>query len=94
MMTRRAKEDDMELERAIEKLDKYFKRFDNGKAQKIEPAHVEKVIRKLETKAELLRAEIAETEKEAKKTRLERKLDTLREQKERAHWLMDQISES
>lgn len=84
----------MGLESVIEKLDKYFKRFDKGKAQKIKPAHVEKVIDKLEAKADLLRAELAETEKESKKSRLERKLDMVREQQKRARWLKKELSNS
>lgn len=81
----------MGLESAIEKLDKYYKRLDRGKAKKIKSSHVEKVILKLEAKAAVLRSEIAETEKEAKKQRLERKLEMVREQQKRARWLAENI---
>ena len=82
----------MELESAIEKLDTYFKRLKKGKAQKIKPDHVKKVLGKLEAKERHLRAELAETEKPDKKRRLKRKLELVREQKDRAHWLRDKIS--
>ncbi len=81
----------MGLESAVEKLDKYFKRLEAGKAQKIKPAHVEKVIQKLEAKAQLLRAELAETDKASKKQRLERKLEMVQEQQDRARWLETKI---
>lgn len=84
----------MGLESAIEKLDKYFKRLDQGKAQEIKPSHVEKVISKLEVKARLLRTELAETDKESKKRRLERKLELVREQQDRARWLQEKIGNS
>ena len=82
----------MGLERAVEKLDKYFKRLEKGKAQKIKPSHIEKVIRKLEAKAGLLRAELAETDKDSKKQRLERKLEMVQEQQDRARWLETKIA--
>lgn len=81
----------MEFESAVEKLDKYFKRLEKGKAQKIKPTHVEKVIRKLEAKALILRAELDETDKASKKQRLERKLEMVGEQQERARWLATKI---
>ena len=77
----------------IEKLDKYFGRLKKGKAQKIKPDHVERVIRKLEAKAEVLRAELAETEKESKRDRLQQKLEMVRVQQDRARWLQKEISE-
>ena len=49
----------MGLERATEKLDKYFARLEKGKVQKIKPAHVAKVKQKLEAKAQLLQDEIS-----------------------------------
>jgi molecular chaperone GrpE (heat shock protein) len=83
----------MGLESATEKLDKYFKRLEKGKAQKIKPNHVEKVKQKLEAKAQLLQADIADTAKEDKKRRLNQKLELVRKQLERASWLQDKISE-
>jgi hypothetical protein len=92
MMTCATKGDAMGLESAVEKLDKYFKRLDKGKVQKIKPQSIEKVIRKLEAKAVLLRSEFAETDKEAKKHRLERKIELVQEQQNRALWLLEKIS--
>ena len=70
----------MELEKSTEKLDKYYKRLKKGKAEKIKPAHVEKVIGKLHAKEGMLRTELAETTKESKKTRLKRKIALVKEQ--------------
>ena len=81
----------MDLNASVEKLDKYYKRLNKGKAQKIKPEHVEKVIRKLNAKEELLLAEIKETKKESKIKRLVRKLDLLQEQQNRARWLLDEV---
>ncbi|MCB1348039.1 MAG: hypothetical protein R3D80_13345 [Paracoccaceae bacterium] len=82
----------MGLEKSTEKLDKYYKRLKKGDAQKIKPEHVEKVIGKLQAKEKSLLADIEETSKETKKTRLQRKLDMIREQQDRAKWLHDKIS--
>jgi len=82
----------MDLESSVEKLDKYYKRLNKGKAEKIKPDHVEKVIRKLKAKEELLQVEITETKKDSKIERLKRKLDLLREQQDRARWLLNEIS--
>ncbi|WP_424940747.1 hypothetical protein [Aliiroseovarius sp. S253] len=81
----------MGLESMIEKLDKYYDRLEKGKTRKIKPDHVSKVIRKLDTKAGQLEAEISETEKPDKKLRLERKLALVRKQQERASWLQSNI---
>lgn len=84
----------MGLDSAIEKLGKYVKRLEEGKAKKIKPSHVEKIIRKLESKDKSLREEIAETEKPEKKQRLEKKLQTVQDQKNRADWLLQEITAS
>jgi len=84
----------MGLESTVEKLDKYFKRLEKGKAQKIKPSHVDKAISKLRSKEKLLLAEIEEAEKASKITRLKRKLKMVREQQERARWLKGKISKS
>lgn len=81
----------MKLSKSAEKLDKYYERLNKGKAEKIKPDHVEKVIRKLKTKEELLRRETDESENELKKARLEGKLHTAREQINRAEWLLEKI---
>ncbi len=81
----------MELEKSVEKLDKYFGRLEKGKARKIKPTHVEKIIRKLNARMEILLDEVAEAEKDEKKARLAGKLDTVKEQIERAQWLLKEI---
>ncbi|NNL17518.1 MAG: hypothetical protein HKP37_02140, partial [Boseongicola sp.] len=73
----------MGLEHAIEKLDKYFKRLEKGKARKIKPDHVEKVLRKLEARERELQNDLENTQKTDKKRRLTKKLELVREQKRR-----------
>jgi uncharacterized protein YaiL (DUF2058 family) len=84
----------MGLENTVEKLDKYYKRLKKGKAQKIKPSHVSKVISKLETKENLLLSDLAEAGKEAKKQRLDKKLAMVRAQLDRARWLLSEIAGS
>ncbi len=83
----------MGFKSSVEKLDKYYKRLDEGKAQKITASHVERVIRKLEAKEKLLLEEISESEKDSKTERLEGKLETVRGQLERGRWLLEEVSE-
>lgn len=82
----------MPLTKAIEKLKKYYGRLEAGKAKKIKPSHVAKVIDKLLENERSLLEQIATTKKAAKKTRLEQKLATTRKQLGRAQWLLDEIS--
>ena len=84
----------MGLEHAIEKLDKYFKRLEKGKARKIKPDHVEKVLRKLEARERELQSDLAHTEKADKKRRLGKKIELVREQQARARWLRKKISDT
>ena len=84
----------MNLKTSIEKLDKYYERLNKGKAEKIKPNHVEKVIRKLKAKEETLHAELAETHKESKKVRLIRKIATIKEQIGRAEWLLETVDQT
>lgn len=81
----------MKLKNSIEKLDAYFERLESGKAQKIDPDHVSKMIRKLSKKREGLMGELSEAIKPSKKERLVQKCATLDAQIERARWLLDQI---
>ncbi|WP_343211935.1 hypothetical protein QEZ52_20810 (plasmid) [Aliisedimentitalea scapharcae] len=83
----------MGLEDTIQKLDKYLKRLKKGKTKKIKPAHLEKIKRKLTTKQDMLKTELAETTKPSKRERLEGKLQIVQEQLGRAHWLSQQLSE-
>ncbi|WP_162797942.1 hypothetical protein [Sulfitobacter sp. JL08] len=84
-------EDEMGLKKIAEKLDTYYKRLELGKAAKIQSAHVEKVIAKLQAKQEQLKTELSETEKPSKKQRLEGKLATVEEQITRSEWLLREI---
>lgn len=84
----------MKIQMSIGKLNKYFDRLDKGKAEKIKPAHVEKVIGKLETRKSLLLAEYERTVKESKKERLKGKLAFVDEQIDRAAWLLEKITKS
>lgn len=82
----------MGLESTVEKLDKYYDRLKKGKAKKIKPTHVSKVINKLEAKEALLLSDLAEAEKEAKIQRLDKKLEMVRAQLNRARWLLSEIA--
>lgn len=81
----------MGLGKSIEKLDDYFSRLKKGKARKIKPTHVEKVIGKLKAKEKSLKGELASTEKDGKKSRLKQKLAIVSEQMERANWLLQKV---
>ncbi len=81
----------MGLEKIAGKLDEYYDRLERGKAAKIEPAHVEKVIAKLRAKQDLLKGELQDAVKPSKQERLENKIATVREQIERAEWLRAKI---
>jgi hypothetical protein len=82
----------MKLGKITEKLDDYFSRLEGGKAKKIKPSHVEKVIAKLHTKQRLLNEELLDAENPSKRDRLESKLTTARKQIERAEWLLAKVS--
>ena len=81
----------MRLENIADKLDEYFERLERGKAAKIKPSHVEKVIAKLQTKQDLLMGELQDAAKPSKQERLENKLATVCEQIERAEWLLAKV---
>lgn len=81
----------MGLGKSIEKLDDYSSRLKKGKARKIKPAHVEKVIGKLKAKEKSLKGEIISTGKDGKKSRLKQKLAIVSEQLERANWLLQKV---
>lgn len=76
----------------IEKLKKYYARLEAGKTKKIKPSDVEKVMRKLEANEQKLLEEIAAATKASKKTRLAQKLETTRNQLDRAKWLQAEIN--
>jgi hypothetical protein len=82
----------MKLKKLTEKLADYKDRLERGKAEKIRPDHVERILEKLNKKAVDLEAEIASAKNPDKKARLERKLGIAREQIERAAWLLQEIT--
>lgn len=81
----------MALAKSMEKLKKYYARLETGKAKKIKPTHVEQVIKKLTTKENSLLREIETVKKPSKKERLRKKLETTRQQIDRARWLLEEI---
>jgi len=81
----------MTLSKHVEKLDKYYARLENGKAQEIKPAHVYKVISKLKAKESALTEEYKQAVKDTKRERLQHKQLVLQEQIKRAEWLLAQI---
>ncbi|MBS9716484.1 hypothetical protein J4E70_05960 [Pseudohalocynthiibacter aestuariivivens] len=82
----------MGLEKYANKIDEYFARLEDGKAKKIKPSHVLKVISKLQKKEQGLVQEIEATEKDSKKDRLKRKVLIAREHIKRAELLLDKIT--
>lgn len=81
----------MGLKRLAAKVSDYNERLEQGKASKIEPAHVQEVLEKLRRKAEELDADIADAPDPEKKARLSRKRDIARQHIARAEWLLTQI---
>ena len=81
----------MGLKALAEKLVDYQHRLDHGKASKIKPSHVRKVLAKLQAKAVALEADIATAKTEEKKGRLRKKLTIAQDQIERAQWLLQEI---
>ncbi|MCI2400862.1 hypothetical protein [Aliiroseovarius subalbicans] len=73
------------------KLEEYQKRLKQGKAKKVEPKHVQKIIDKLTRKEADLIDELAATTKPGKRERLEKKLETLHSSRETATWLMEKL---
>jgi len=82
----------MGLKKLAEKVGEYKERVDSGKASKIKPGDVEKVLGKLRRKSAELESEIASAKAPEKKGRLERKLGIARTHIERAEWLLQEVS--
>ena len=82
----------MGLTKLAEKVTEYNQRFERGKASKIKPSHVEKILAKLKKKADELEASIASASSKDKKMRLEKKLGITTVQIERAEWLLKEIT--
>ena len=83
----------MGLKKLAAKVAEYNDRLESGKANKIKPSHVERVLEKLRTKTAELEAEIASAQSAEKRERLEIKLKVARTQEERAKWLLGEISQ-
>lgn len=81
----------MGLKKLAAKVEDYHRRLEDGKACKIKPNHVEKVLGKLQAKAAELQAEIAAAPNADKKARLEGKLAIARTHIARAEWLLREL---
>jgi len=82
----------MGLKKLADKVADYKDRLKRGKASKIKPDHVKKVLEKLRKKVGDLESDITSTKNVDKKARLKRKLGIAREHVERAEWLMKKIN--
>jgi hypothetical protein len=69
----------MGLKKLAAKVANYNDRLDSGKASKIKPDHVRKVLKKLRKKEGSLSEELADARDDEAKARLERKLEVARE---------------
>lgn len=81
----------MGLKKLAAKVVDYNERLQSGKASKIKPSHVQKVLEKLRKKSDELEAQIAEAQSPDDRARLERKLDVARVHEERAEWLLKEL---
>lgn len=81
----------MGMKKLAAKVDEYNNRLESGKASKIKPSHVEKVLEKLRKKTGELEDELAVATSPEKKARLEKKLTIARAHIERGEWLLTQI---
>ena len=81
----------MPIKETAEKLERYQERLRTGKAEKIQPEHVAKILEKLTSKETEITAELAAATKQGKRERLEHKLATVQELIEKARWLASQV---
>ncbi|PWJ11760.1 hypothetical protein [Jannaschia seohaensis] len=82
----------MGLKKLAEKVEDYNARLESGMASKIQPNHVEKVLKKLRARAADLEAEIAATPSVEKQSRLQAKLAIARTHIARAEWLLKELA--
>lgn len=82
----------MGMKKLAEKVNDYHDRLESGKASKIKPSHVEKVLKKLRLKSAELEEALAAATTLDKKARIEKKLGVARAQIERGEWLLAEIS--
>lgn len=83
----------MGLKRLASKVVDYNERLKRGKASRIKPSHVKKVLGKLKKKAADLEDEIATEKRADKKVRLRKKLKIALEHVERAEWPLRGLGE-
>jgi predicted ribosome quality control (RQC) complex YloA/Tae2 family protein len=84
-------EAEMGIKKLSEKVEDYQARLESGKASKIKPGHVEKVLQKLRVKTAELESEIAAAPSADKKARLGGKLAIARTHIARAEWLLEEL---
>ncbi|NNF23483.1 MAG: hypothetical protein EX258_08220 [Sphingomonadaceae bacterium] len=84
----------MGLKKLAAKVAEYNDRLERGKARKIKPDHVRKVLHKLREKEAELVAELAEVDDPEKIKRLNHKISIAREHLSRAEWLLDEIGDN
>ena len=82
----------MGLKKLAGKVVEYNERLESGKASKIKPHDVKKVLQKLRSKSTELEAQIAATKSTEKKARLEGKYQIARTHIERAEWLLRELA--
>lgn len=81
----------MALSDHAERLAEYRARLEDGRADRIEPAHVERVIAKLRAKQASLLARLATASAQGERERLQRKLAKAEALIEQACWLREQL---
>lgn len=81
----------MGLKNLAAKVVEYNERLEGGKASKIKPDHVEKVLGKLRKKEAELSAEMDIAVSDDRRDRLERKRQVARTHIERAEWLLAEL---
>lgn len=81
----------MGLSEVAEKLGEYRTRLEAGQVSRIQPEHVDRVIRKLQSKRAALTESLDAAERESERVRLERKIAKAKDLIDQAHWLRDQL---
>ncbi len=82
----------MGLKKLAAKLAEYQDRVEAGKARKIEPKHVRKVLDKLRRKESELVDDLADVSGDRDRDDLERQLHVARQHIDRAEWLLKEVA--
>jgi predicted nucleic acid-binding Zn-ribbon protein len=82
----------MGLKKLAAKVADYNDRLERGKASKIKPEDVNKVLKKLRTKEASLEARMSQASDPDEKASLQRKCAIAREHIGRAEWLLSEIT--